>query len=384
MHFYRSLCRASIEVLPGSFEQWAPQATNEFPFVLVDDHLGIPQKLLYHLYMIAVALYKSADQSTMLTLTFVLLLANPAHQTALNARKRFIQSGLLRPEEELNLTALFIRGSGEFAKQSIIWDHRRWLFRHQYGCIGDGRKEESPASRTSEEASLFPIIPLTTLEKETQLVRQACELYPRNYHAWTHYHWTLHVVKTTTSIDHTRFLRKEMLQLRQWIDRHVSDYSAVHLLCSLVALDCTDAHKLIQSGGGTLLDELREHALSLVLSYPSHETLWLYLRNILSLSKNSVVRDLVYQLYRENVPVVAIEKYIANLVYKESDIHVINLTWCNVVFINKTRLEPTDTLCSLPIDFSYPIISLDHGSEQAPLSKSFMDRIWSCNMGDCV
>ena len=293
----------------------------------MDGHLGIPQKLLYHLYMTAVALYKNADRLTKLTLSSVILLANPAHQTALNARKRLIQSGLLRPEEELNFTALSIRGFDEFAKQSIIWEHRRWLFRHQYERNGDAGQGEYAGWRISEETSSFPIIPLPTLEKECQLVRQACELYPRNYHAWTHYHWILDVIKTTAvqksipprmdSKDHTHLLRKEVLLLRQWIERHVSDYSAVHLLCRLAAFDCTSPPLLTQSGEGTLVDELREHALSLVLSYPSHETLWLYLRNILSLSTTYVIQDLLSQLHRKNAPVVAIEKYIATLVYRE-------------------------------------------------------------------
>ena len=331
VHSQRILCRVSIEILPGSFEQWAPQATNEFPFVLVDGHLGIPQKLLYHLYLTAVALYKNADQLTKLTLSSVILLANPAYQTVLNTRKRLIRSGLLRPEEELNFTALSIRGFDQFAKQSIIWDHRRWLFRYQYERNGDAGQGEHAGWRI-EETSSFPIIPLPTLEKECQLVRQACELYPGNYHAWAHYHWILDVVKTTAvqksilprmdSEDHTHFLRKEVLLLRQWIERHVSDYSAVHLLCRFAALDCTSAPQLTQPGGGTLVDELMEHALSLVLSYPSHETLWLYLRNILSLSTTHVIQDLLYELHRENAPVVAIEKYIVTLVYKESEVHV--------------------------------------------------------------
>jgi len=381
MHTLIILCRVSIEILPGSFEHWAPQATNEFPFVLVDGHLGIPQRLLHRLYMTAVALYKNADQLTKLTLSSVILLANPAHQTALNARKRLIQSGLLRPEEELNFTALSIRSFDEFAKQSIIWDHRRWLFRRQYEQNGDARQGEYAGWRTSEEASSFPVIPLPTLEKESQLVRQACELYPRNYHAWAHYHWILDVVKTTAvqnpprtvSKDHTHFLRKEVLLLRQWIERHVSDYSAVHLLCSLVALDCTSAPQLTQSGGGTLVGELREHALSLVLSYPSHETLWLYLRNILSLSTTNVIQDLLYQLRRENAPVVAIEKYIATLVYKvRGSRDDLMSSTCSLVIIHIL-------LCFLPF-----LILINHDPWQAPLSESLLDCVWSCNMGHCL
>ncbi|KAJ3575055.1 hypothetical protein NP233_g1349 [Leucocoprinus birnbaumii] len=318
----------SIEILPGGVEQWSPQASEDFPFVLVDNNLGIPQKLLYKLYLSAVALYKNADDHTILTLSPVILLANPAHQTALNARKRLVASGALQSEEELNLVALLIGGSKEFAKQSITWDHRRWLFRHLYERIEvaeAGLVAEPPGWATSEEVSLFPMIPLGTLEQECQLIRRACELYPRNYHAWVHYHWVLNVAQAVVVSnsreppdpgfeDHIRFLRQEVSQLRGWIDRHVSDYSAVHLLCSMAMLDCAGALQLAESGRGRLVDELVGHAQGLVLCYPSHETLWLYLRNVLSLSLPNVIYDIVNQLRREHMPSVAIEKYIASLV----------------------------------------------------------------------
>lgn len=317
----------SIEILPGNFEQWAPQATEDFPFVLTDNHLGIPQKLLYKLYIAAVALYKNADYLAALTFTSVILLVNPSHQTALNTRKRLVESGRLQPEEELKLIALFIGGSKEFAKQSIIWHYRRWIFRHCYqhiGGAGAGSETESPGWGTSEEASSFPIIPLDTLEKECQLIRRACDLYPRNYHAWVHYHWVLDTVKAVVlrnqvladpnCEDHLCFLRREVLQLQEWIDRHVSDYSAVHLLCSLTILDRAGAFQLAKSGRGKLVDELREHARSLVLSYPSHETLWLYLRNILYFSSIDATRDALDWLRQKDMPVVAIEKYIADLI----------------------------------------------------------------------
>jgi protein prenyltransferase alpha subunit repeat containing protein 1 len=321
--------RTSIEILPGGVEQWAPQATDNFPFVLVDGHLGIPQKLLYKLYMAAVASYKNVDQITALTLSSVILLVNPAHQTVLNARKKLIYSrtGLLQPEEELKLIALLIGGSKECAKQSIIWDHRRWIFKHHYERIGDavvGPGSECTGWATSEEASFFPMIPLDTLGKECELIRKACEMYPRNYHAWTHYHWALGLVNAVVTRDwgvasanlvedHVRFLRQEVMQLRQWIDRHVSDYSAVHLLCNVAVLDHTGAPQLAQCGRGTLVDELREHVLGLVLSYPSHETLWLYLRNVLTFSSSDVTREVVNSLRSREEMSAAVEKYIANL-----------------------------------------------------------------------
>lgn len=324
-------CRSSIEILPGGLKEWTsqgPGVSEEFPFVLVDGHLGIPQKVLYKLYVVAVTLYKNADQAIILALSSIILLANPAHQTALNARKRLITEGSLDPKKELDLIALFIGGSKDCAKQSIVWDHRRWIFGHYYERIGDDRIEmmvEPPGWRTSEEASFLPMIPLGVMGRECGLIRQACELYPRNYHAWTHYHWVMDVAAAIaarglehcegTSHDYVDFVRGEMMQVREWIARHVSDYSAAHLLCGFAVLDRAGTLHLTESGSkGLLAEELREHALGLVQAYPSHETLWLYLRNVLSLSTPDISRDVVDRLHgREDIPTHAIEKYISSL-----------------------------------------------------------------------
>ncbi|KAF9451495.1 hypothetical protein P691DRAFT_699151 [Macrolepiota fuliginosa MF-IS2] len=315
---------ASIEILPGGLKEWVSQDSGvceDFPFVLVDGHLGIPQKVLYKLYTIAVALYKGADKTLVLILSSIILLANPAHQTALNARKILVREGMLEPKRELDLTSLFIGGSKDCAKQSIIWEHRRWIFRYHYkhaGVAGIG-SAECPGWAVSEEASLFPMIPLDVMEKECGLVRQACELYPRNYHAWTHYHWiTDAAVAIGASCPQANlyvgFLRGEVVQVRHWIDRHVSDYSAIHLLCNFAVLDRAGAAHLAESGSGVLVDELREHALTLVMSYPSHEALWLYLRASLSFSPSDIARGVIDTLRtQQDIPAHAIEKYILGL-----------------------------------------------------------------------
>lgn len=318
--------RASIEILPGGLKEWAPQASDDFPFVLHEGHLGIPQKVLYKLYMVAISLCKvQADNATVPDLLSIIVLANPAHQTALNARKKRIASGSLDPKKELDLIALFIGGSKECGKQSIIWDHRRWIFRHCFQHVRHSGVEltyvESPGWATSGEVSFLPIIPLDVLQNECQLLRRSCELYPRNYHAWTHYHWILNVAVVAAGKDirpmevgvedYRRFLGQEVIQLREWIARHVSDYSAVHLLCTLAIVGRNGASWLSESG----VDELRDHALSLVLSYPTHEALWLYLRNILSFSPSAVVRQVVDDVRsRADIPVDMIERYILNLI----------------------------------------------------------------------
>lgn len=311
--------RSSIEVLPGGLEEWT-QVTQESPFILEAGHLGVPQKVLYKLYMAAMSLYKNANKSAISALSSVILLANPAHQTVLNARKKLMSEGLIDADRELALVALFIGSSKDCAKQSAIWDHRRWIFRRRYEHIGNsvlGLPAEPQG--WGRKASVVPMIPLDVLKKECGLIRSACELYPRNYHAWTHYRWVLDLVSVfisssvespeVTQEDSVSFLQGEFVKLREWVSRHVSDYSAIHLLCSL-------ATQLTAFGSATLADELSQHALELVLAYPSYEALWLYLRNTLSLCCSEFIRGAVDRLQsREDIPIDVIQKYRLDRMY---------------------------------------------------------------------
>jgi protein prenyltransferase alpha subunit repeat containing protein 1 len=290
--------RASIEILPGGWQEWTAQAPDiheGFPFVYKDGHLGVPLKVLYRIYLAALSLFNNAERSTALELSSVILLANPSHQTILNARKKFIQSHLLDPEKELRLTELLIRGSKECAKQSIVWDHRRWIFKFQYQTVRGAQAaaiRDFPGWSTSEEAAAFPMIPLATLKEECELTRQACELYPRNYHAWTYWHWVMNVAR---SLAYDQLMEDEVAAVRNWIDRHVSDYSAVHHLCNLANL--IGRPQSSQAKTTTLTDDSREHALSLVREYPSHEALWLYLRNTLILSSPKGTHEILMALH---------------------------------------------------------------------------------------
>jgi protein prenyltransferase alpha subunit repeat containing protein 1 len=304
-------CSTSIEILPGGLQEWMPPASHDFPFVLEDGHLGVPQKVLYELYTAAVSLYKEH-----ISVSSVVLLANPAHQTALNTRKKLVACGSLDPRKELNLFALFIRGFKECGKQSIIWDHRRWIFGHQYEAI---RPPMFAGWFASEGASSLPMMPLGALEEECQLVKHACEVYPRNYHAWSHYHWIMNVIIVAANRgpepggesvqDYHRFFRREMTSLQEWIARHVSDYSAVHLLCTLAVLDRGGPTRLVEG----IVDDIRKHAVDLVVLYPAHETLWLYLRGALALSTADDARRAVGSL-GGRVPAAAVDKYISRVI----------------------------------------------------------------------
>ncbi|GLB37756.1 putative protein prenyltransferase activity [Lyophyllum shimeji] len=290
----------SLEILPGGMEEWAiidtidkdKRPTSEFPFLYSDGNLGVPKKVLYKLYLAATALLKSSKSVPELSMncTCVILLANPGQQTALNARKRLVQNGSLDPAKELKFTEVLFRGSRECAKQSILWDHRCWLLERVYPeRLQLDELNCDQRWKTIADLEALPDLPPSTLIRELSLIREACESYPRNYRAWMHWHFMVDIVNARLLLHpdpsevYLDILKQEFTALRHWIDLHISDHSAVHHLCSLGRLFC-DLELRYLSGSYDVVPwnatntTLVNHALSLIASYPTHETLWIYLR----------------------------------------------------------------------------------------------------------
>ena len=144
-----------MEIVPGDGSEWfsgESQSTSaeHAPFLFVESNLGVPQKVLYKAYVAAVPWFSKAKRALKVLKptasgghistssaedlrysSSVLLLANPAHQTALNARKSLVQHGLLDAALELRFTAALLHVR-TCAKQSLLWHHRRWLLRRLY------------------------------------------------------------------------------------------------------------------------------------------------------------------------------------------------------------------------------------------------------------
>ncbi|KAF7351168.1 hypothetical protein MSAN_01679500 [Mycena sanguinolenta] len=269
----------SVEILPGGIEQWAtetPEAgrpSTEFPFVYMENHLGVPKKILYQLYLSALDLLKSDNATSQLDASCVIVLANPAHATALNVRKRHIQSGTLSAHAELKFSEMVLPSSRPCSKESIQWAHRRWV-----GIAG------SPLE--------VPEIPADAIEAEFKLISKCCETYPRNYHAWSHHHFVMQCIYVSLRGSHpadSPFLAlftAEFSNLRRWIESHVSDYSAIHQFCSLIArlqfLDLPQYHSTLAPLADSVVHF--EHAVSLIKAFPNHESLWMYLRATIDLS----------------------------------------------------------------------------------------------------
>ena len=238
----------------------------------------------------------------------MLLLVNPAHQTALNARKRLVLLGTHPASHELCFVdALLTLRDG--AKQSILWHHRRWLLRHIHpplpapspppsssSCAGD--PGHGDGVDTIHGLALSP----DAFRAEIAAVERACEAYPRNYHAWAHRFLCAEALALSVSCpplppspsaaassqsqgraEALRELEAERARVRAWVERHVADYSAMQYACRLellfrdhLELVEADNEKRVGAGAGA-------HALELARAYPSHEALWLYLRGAVAL-----------------------------------------------------------------------------------------------------
>lgn len=256
-----------------------------FPFILVEGNLGLPKKVLYTIYLSAVSTpWRTSEPQMAEAVSSIIILVNPAHQAALNTRKCLIAGGHLDPQRELALCELMARGSPEFGKQSMIWAHRRWCFTQIYGAMGLRTLSPLPGWANSEEAQLFPRLSPASVQHEFRLIQHTCETYPRNYHAWAHWHHIIDVCYASFVSDNeaTRsewgeIIVSECARLRGWINLHVSDYSAMHQFLQVQSI----LEHLSLEKFALERETPEDHALSLVQAFPSHESLWMYLRGTL-------------------------------------------------------------------------------------------------------
>ncbi|EAU91594.1 hypothetical protein CC1G_11826 [Coprinopsis cinerea okayama7 len=302
---------SSLEIVPGDWSDWSSTGvennppTAQFPFVLVDKNLGIPKKVLYRAYAYSHNFSRALNErfKEILDKTTCVMITNPAHQTALNARKRLILLHQLDVHRELHLTGLLLRGIKTCAKETILWDHRRWCLKQAYGQIHAEPTCQANAPIESwsshAEASMFPNLPVEAFAPEFTLIRAACAIYPRNYHAWSHWHFVFDgchsMLRYTLSDTHIQgqllaVMVEECQRLNEWIKTHVSDFSAIHhfllansLLYNLSAThpSSSDTSGIFETGLGHSPAIVASLLWELLSSYPSHESLFLGLRSLL-------------------------------------------------------------------------------------------------------
>ncbi|KAF6760233.1 hypothetical protein DFP72DRAFT_883594 [Ephemerocybe angulata] len=300
----------SIEIIPGDWTDWIDSAppgcepSITSPLLLVEWNLGVPQKVLYRLYLasanfshinsVAIPHAKTVVETT-LQKTTCILIVNPAHQTALNTRKNLIADGNLDARKELRFVELLLVGVKACAKESALWAHRRWCLSRLHGFAYEhfDSRAKLPSSALPPFSDLTqsvssPFLPSDAIRTEFATVRQAFTLYPRNYHAWTHWHQTFDLCCAIIG-ELSMIVLEEIRGLRKWIDAHITDFSAVHhLVTSLPKVRELLSSQLFSPEVCELLEtesspsELAKQSWGLLSSFlPHKETQWLFLVSIL-------------------------------------------------------------------------------------------------------
>lgn len=160
-----------------------------------------------------------------------------------------------------------------------MWHHRQWLL----SCIRANHDIMMPETLSTAELQIWGTH--TTFEAELAISSGACEIYPRNYFAWAHRWFCVNELVSFAATKKSlpaaaNAISKDIDATKRWLEAHVSDASAVHHLISVFQLASTIIDTKTRS-------DIQLHALSLVKSFPEHETMWLYLRATFQLQGDS-------------------------------------------------------------------------------------------------
>lgn len=220
-----------VEIL-GKMHPLAPDVS----FLIDENAVGIPKIRLFQAFSVAYTRFKELDTraapqkngqilSKLLRPTTVLLLVDPEHLTAANARKRAIlqdahSDGYIREclgREKWFVDSLLTSRLHRHTKSPVLWSHRRWLL-SQFQTHG-----------------LQVDVPL---EIRTVILVSG-ERHPKNYYAWHHARWLV----DTLDGNHvgTETLRTMVADVRDWCLKHHDDISGWAFL-----------HYLLRRGGAEM------------------------------------------------------------------------------------------------------------------------------------
>lgn len=189
-------------------------------------------------------------------ITSVILLMDPEHLTAANARKRLVStnSASNSPEEALDLVrrdkffidSLLTSRLHRHTKSPTLWSHRRWLVERaiQYG--------EQPDVE----------------DDIREIVLVSGERHPKNYYAWCHARWLTGIVPGDKK---DRVLVELVGATKSWCLRHDGDISGWTFLSFL----------LMQADDQELWSSSFEWALGQAVSFVLvNESRWVFLRTL--------------------------------------------------------------------------------------------------------
>lgn len=193
----------------------------------------------------------------LLAVTSVVLLMDPEHLTAANARKKLVVSAGSASEGHLLeaierdrffIDSLLTSRLHRHTKSPTLWSHRRWLV-------------EAAARRGVQH---------NVAESLEKVVMVAGQRHPRNYYAWCHARWLTNKIPDAQDGQAGHVLRGLLESTKRWCFRNHTDISGWSYLYFLVQkLDVSEASAVL------------EEAAKLAVSFQwTNESTWVFLRTL--------------------------------------------------------------------------------------------------------
>ena len=199
--------------------------------------------------------------------TAVILLMDPEHITAANARKRILQYcqavvGIelrsMLSREFLLIDSFLTSRLHRHTKSPTLWGHRQWL------------------------VQILVSVDFThSIQQDVEtVVLIAAERHPRNYYAWLHLRWLLlglrrlaHDTGGSSALSHTEVL----LLVKDWCLRHLADTSGwSFLLFFLLSIEPPSTRLETSSS-------ICQEVLGLATTFQwTHESIWVFLRTLVA------------------------------------------------------------------------------------------------------
>lgn len=199
--------------------------------------------------------------------TAVMLLMDPEHLTAANARKRLIQGSQRDPHanldailrKELHFVNSYLTSRlHRHTKSPTLWNHRRWVLE-----ICQSIQMEYDIHHDLKSVVLV-----------------AAERHPKNYYAWSHLRWLVRSFTTCSNIQiASSDLKKLVSVVKNWCLRHPADTSGFSFLlfCLFIPGSSEDISNT------ELRSSVCSDVVRLAVSFRwTHETIWVFLRTLVA------------------------------------------------------------------------------------------------------
>lgn len=199
--------------------------------------------------------------------TAILLLMDPEHLTAANARKRIIRPSLSAgvdiggklAAEKYFIDSVLTSRLHRHTKSPTLWNHRRWLLQ-QYAVAN---------------------LPIDALEDVKNVIMVAGERHPRNYYAWFHARWLVSSPSREDGVTGFGVEDEMVAAVQDWCHKHHTDISGWSFLAYLLGL----YNQVRTTSRANVFKETLELACSFQWR---NESVWWFLRTV---AASGVIRD---------------------------------------------------------------------------------------------